>query len=383
MAMVDVVVVGCGPAGATLAALLATRGVSVVVLEKSTFPRDKLCGEFLSTETLALLERAGCRDAILAQSPARMTATRFTGASGVSFTSALPGTALGLSRFALDTVLMEHARARGANIVTAATVTKITRANDDFEVMYRKEDIETAVRARFVVGSHGRRTRLDRTLARPFAAGTSPFFGFKAHQRVSDDTAGQHTRDALNGTVEVHCFSGGYCGLALVEAGAVNACMLLDKRRLVGKVDWLTVREEITKRNPALAARFAGLRDDGSEVQAVAQIPFVMKEQHRDGVFFVGDAAGMIAPVAGDGQAMAIDSAHLLAPILLTALTRSGDDGTRQWQSAWRQRYRTRLRVGLALQTMLLREGVADHALRLASTFPALGRAFIAYTRGD
>jgi len=380
----DVAIVGCGLAGATLAALLAERGHHVTVLEKTSFPRDKLCGEFLSTETIGLLERTGCLAQVMAKKPALMTRTHLTTASGASFTYALPGTALGFSRVALDTLLMEHARARGAVVVTEATVSDIVRHTDDYEVAYTKAGERLTLRARVVIGSQGRRTRLDRTLSRPFAADRSSFFGFKAHQTLTDDAPGRATAAALAGTVEVHAFPGGYGGLCFTESGAVNLCMLLDRSRIAGKVEWERVRNEILPRNPTLATRLAGLRDDGSEVQAVAQVPFVMKEQQRDGVFFVGDAAGMIAPAAGDGQAMAIDSAHFLASFIHEALGNAKDIDriAGEWQRAWRRRYGMRLRVGGVFQNLLLRGATASAALRAASAFPPLGRAVIALTRG-
>ncbi|MFN8423192.1 MAG: FAD-dependent monooxygenase [Anaerolineae bacterium] len=113
----DVVVVGAGPAGSALAALLARGGIDVVLLERDAFPRDKLCGEFLSPEAGQLLAAIGCRDALAALAPPVLAAARFTLPSGFALDVPLPGEGWGLSRRALDAALASHAAASGARLL--------------------------------------------------------------------------------------------------------------------------------------------------------------------------------------------------------------------------------------------------------------------------
>ncbi|HET7433223.1 MAG TPA: FAD-dependent oxidoreductase, partial [Thermoanaerobaculia bacterium] len=110
---VDVAVIGAGPAGSTLAALLARRGVRVALVDRDVFPRDKLCGEFLSYDALPILEALDLGDELDRLNAPRIGRCRVIG-THKTLEFALPHPARGISRLFLDDMLLRAANARGA-----------------------------------------------------------------------------------------------------------------------------------------------------------------------------------------------------------------------------------------------------------------------------
>ena len=119
----DVAIVGAGVAGSTLAVALANQGWAVILFERDQFPRHKVCGEFLSPESQQSLAALGLATALRAQQPVPLDRATITSASGHHLKLRLPGTAWGLSRFALDATLATHAVQAGAVLYSETVVT--------------------------------------------------------------------------------------------------------------------------------------------------------------------------------------------------------------------------------------------------------------------
>lgn len=364
----DVVVIGGGIAGSAIAAELARGGRKVVLLERDSFPRDKLCGELLSTEVRAQLDHLGVRARVEAANPAEIRRARFVSAAGSRLEVALPGTALGLSRRTLDAILFEHAHSAGARCIEGAEARNIEQDSDGALV----ETSQGAFSARVVIAAYGRRTRLDKTLNRAFIRMRHPYAGIKRHYRPKGQVP-----DLLD-TVEINTFAGGYCGFCFIEGGLINACALVDTTRA-------DVRS-IETASPSMIRRFAALEPIEESTQAVAEVPFVDKETSRGRIFFCGDAAGMIAPLAGDGQAMALFSAAALAKILLGSDRSPSEDQrkaiARAWDRTSRSEHALRMKIGRTLQTILFSPRASELAIRTLDVVPALARSLVRMTRG-
>lgn len=190
MSAVDIV--GGGPAG-SMAALAAIRaGASARIFEKSTFPRHKVCGEFLSPAIVTLLQRAGCETDFRKLGPAVLREMRLHfGAQVVRHR--LPEPAYGLSRYELDLLLMTRAAEAGAEVV--------------------REHWTPAVQNRPLIVAGGRKS-----IAPP---ASDRLFGFKAH-----------FSGPVNDAVELHFFDHCYVGVSAVEKGATNVCGLAPERIL-------------------------------------------------------------------------------------------------------------------------------------------------------
>ncbi|MDP3540906.1 MAG: FAD-dependent monooxygenase [Elusimicrobiota bacterium] len=376
-------IVGGGPAGSALAALLARAGRRPVLLERDRFPRQKLCGEFLSMEAQALLKRIGCLEAVLALRPAVITGARFFSPSGRRVEIELGAQALGLGRVALDETLFRHAEQSGALAFEGASVTRMVEDADGvlLEIERSLPDgshTKHLLRADRVVAAYGRRSGLDRPLDRVFLRRRSPFVGYKRRHALLPGAAAVAAE--LHGTVEIHLFDGGYCGVNIVDGGAVNVC-LLAKERVFAAAASSPRRDAISKLahlSPSLRDRIEALRPDG-EPLAVAQLTFTAKEPSAGSILFIGDAVGMIAPLCGDGQAMALESAILLAELMAH---NDGENLPKIWDDVWRQRFASRLRAGRWLQALLMRPGAAEASIRLLKPLPFLAASLLAQTRG-
>lgn len=382
---VDFSIVGAGLAGSALAALLAKQGRAVRLYERDTFPRDKLCGEFLSSASIGFLEQIGCLDAIVQLDPPKIERARFTAPSGRETRMRLPRAGWGVRRFVLDATLAAHAAACGAELTTGEEVRGVDPDRGLF-VKPRGASIENArwEQAGTIILAHGRRSRLDVSLERPFTKKRHRFVAFKRHHRACDASV----QAELRGLVEIHAVGDGYCGMSLVETGQINVCMLLGQGfvdRMSG-TDFATITAALSAANPELAARLARLEPDEDGVLSTAEIPFDEKARYDPrGLLYVGDAAGMIAPLAGDGQAMALESAAILSEILADLpgapmreqLARAGA----RWDRRFRRRFTMRLGLARHLQDRLMDAERAERTVRMVDAVPGLGNALARITR--
>ena len=368
----DALIIGGGLAGCSAAIQLAQQGFSTLLLEKQTYPAHKLCGEFLSTEVIAAFERLGVMPAVRAAGAHSIRHSRVTAPGGSLFEAPLPGTALGLSRYALDRLLFEHAAATGADVQDGTPVQAVEgNLAEGFSVRTSAETFS----ARVVLGAYGKRGVLDRKLERPFFEKQTPFVAFKAHYEGL----------ALPSTIELHAFPGGYCGLSHIEGEQVNACWITHEDALKasgGRPEGMI--EGAMAENAVLAARFRAMRRVSPSFLAISQISFAPKEPFDGDVCMVGDTAGLITPLCGDGMAMALYAAELAAPLTARYLRRNltADAFRQHYARLWKQTFRPRLCLGRVLHHAYIRPPVANLAVQACRTAPGLGRWVIRKTRG-
>jgi menaquinone-9 beta-reductase len=377
----DAAVIGGGPAGCSAALYLAQRGLRVVLFESQTYPHDKLCGEFLSPECAGTLAQLGVWDALAAAAPVPIRSVQITSPDGRGWQGRLPGTGLCLSRKVLDAVLAERAQQAGVELREATTVTGLSGSLDSgFDLSARSRGRTSAFSARAVIGAHGRRGPLDRALKRSFLEQQHPFVAVKAHFHGP----------AIPGSIQLHTFPGGYCGLSEIEGEARIACLLVREdvfQSAAGKgpggvdtfIAWMQTQ------NPALKAWFSQAERIHERWIAIAQIPFGAKPLLDGDVIMAGDAAGLIPPLAGNGISMALDGGRLAAEHLSQYLSghTSARDLRRALPTAWRKQFGPRMRLGLRLQPLMLDPRAASLTLRVLNIFPWLGQMLVNNTRGN
>ncbi len=369
----DVAIVGGGLAGCSAAIALARSGFRVIVIEAAHAPHDKVCGEFLSPESALLLRELGAWERIQRHQPPRIDRVRITAADGVRWDAPLPGAGFGLSRGAFDADLLDQARAVDVIVRTSTTVTDVRGSLDaGFTVETRSSGVASRVRARVVIGAHGKRSTVDRTLDRDFLRAPGAFVGLKAHFRGP----------STGSRVELHAFDGGYCGLSAIEERRVNLCLLVRQSVYQRFGDTEAFVAWMAAQNPALDTWLASAQQM-TPWYAIAQVSFAPKPSVDHDVIMAGDSAGLIAPLAGDGMSMALQAGLLaagwagdfLAGRVSAEALRRGYDG------AWRREFGQRLSVGRALQAVMLRPHLLSTGLRVAALAPALGSFFVARTR--
>jgi len=374
----DALVIGGGPAGATIAQLLARAGWSVMVAEKAAFPRRKVCGEFMSATSMTLLDALGVGTAFAhAAGPDIRQVGLF--ARDATLTSAMPrvsasefwGRALGRDR--LDALLLKAAARAGARVRQPAKIVAVQRVGNAFACAIDENGTTSQVEARIVVAADGSWERgvvadID-TAHRP-----SDLLAFKAHFRGS-----ALPRDLMPLIV----FPGGYGGLVTSDDGRVSlsCCIRRDvlercRRQFRAARAADAVLQHIFAscdgvRNALLAADL-----DGAWLAAGPIRPGV-RARHRDGVFMVGNRAGEAHPIVAEGISMAAQSAWLLAQRLIArqddiVAGRARDDVGARYVSDWDAAFLTRIRAAAAFAHLAMRPAAVALLLPMFRQFPAM-----------
>lgn len=379
--MYDVAIVGGGPGGATLAALLAQRGRSVVLFDRDQFPRDKLCGEFLSYDALAPLELIGLLEELDREGATEISRCRIVGPRG-TYEFDLPRAARGISRLRLDAMLVRRAAELGATVREGWAVDAIRRTRDGFAIDARNREHEPQfATARIVAGAWGRWGRIDRQLERPFTRDMARrHFGFKRHylpiasEAPSTATSRQHT-------IDLYSFPRGYLGVNGVEGGEVNICGLVHASALDGlRGGWETFVDSLPREGEHLRRLFASHEPAQTQFLSSEPVIFAARSPAVNGILMVGDAAGIIDPLAGNGMAMAIQSALAAASIIVRRTSDDPEDIAAEYDATYRGFFLDRIRWSRRVAKFLSRPQLVDAATRFVR-MPSIGSLFLAKTR--
>lgn len=359
----DALVIGGGLAGAAAAIGLAEAGARVTLVERASGPHDKVCGAFLSGEAVALLDRLGVGD-VLAAAPAIDRLALESG--GRRARADLPFTARGLSRLVLDEALLARAEALGVGILRGERVEGIDA--DGTRRLVRLSGGRTLAAPHVVLatGKHDLRGH-----PRPLAD-ADPMVGIK--QTFAPSAAG---REALAGTIALALFEGGYAGLQMVEGGRANLCLAMRESRLRAAGGPTGIVAAAIRESVLLAQAIGDAAPIDARPLAVARVPYgyVRRAGVADGVYAVGDQAGVIPSFCGDGMAIALHSGLGAARAVATG-ERAGTHAARLAAEIGPQIGRARLMETFAAGPL------ARHALvAILERAPALTRAAARLTR--
>ena len=311
----DVVIAGGGPAGALAACLLARRGARVTLVDRSRFPRGKLCGDTLNPGALALLRRHFDL-APLQQQGCAIDGMLLTGPGGVGvrgdYGAGVQG--LGITRDLLDAWMVEQAIAAGARFVDETTVLAPERQPDGavtgFRARHRSGRV-TRFGGRITVAADGRRSRLGqscgltRTPARPRRWAIGAYF---------------EGVEGLSACGEMHVRNGHYLGVAPTRDGRANACLVQPQTSHQGA--WREPAAMLVSRlqsDPVLGPRFRRARLATSPL-VLGPLAVDTPEPGCAGLLLVGDASGFIDPMTGDGIHLALQGAEIAAAIVADVL---------------------------------------------------------------
>ena len=364
----EVIIVGGGIAGLTSAIHLSQQGIEVLLIEKYEYPNHKVCGEYVSNEVLSYLKDLGVDPLLHGALP--ISNFLISDQKGNELTAALPLGGFGISRYAFDLLLYTHAKKQCSFVFD--TVQHINFCDDHFTVITSTNEYK----AHYVIGAFGKRSNLDKTLDRDFIDRKSPWLAVKAHYEF----------DLRKDTVALHNFEGGYCGLSKTETHAVNACYLTTYAsfKKYGAID--DFQEKVLSENPYLNQFFKQAVPLFDKPLTISQISFQKKQPIKEHIFMVGDSAGLIHPLCGNGMAMAIHSAKLVSDLLSEAIKQHTVDRQtleKKYKAAWQQTFANRLATGRRIQRLLQNPTATAFGFQIAQLFPAIVPAIIRKTHGN
>jgi flavin-dependent dehydrogenase len=349
----DLIVAGAGPAGSACAITAARAGARVLLLEKDRFPRHKVCGEFVSSESLGLLR--GLLGEKRLSSHILVDSARFF-VDGKCLCLPVSPSAQSIPRYELDAALFAAAQHAGAAAHEGITIHEVQR-NKSFLVV----TAENSFTAKAVVNTTGRWSKL-----RQFdVAGKTKWLGLKAH----------FSEPSPPPSVDLYFFPGGYCGVTPVDANAVNACAMV-------RADIARSLEEVFAQEPELRRRSESWQP---LFPAVTTSPLYFREPETESgaMMLAGDAAGFIDPFAGDGISLALQSGVLVAEKIVPFLSGkySWEQALDKYLYAYNKRFGPAFRNAARLRNALAApKWLRNTAFALASV-PGVGRMLMRGTR--
>ncbi|MGH9522952.1 MAG: NAD(P)/FAD-dependent oxidoreductase [Terriglobales bacterium] len=341
----DVVVIGGGPAGAAAAITAARRGKKVALLEAGRYPRHKVCGEFVSAESLQLLASLlrGTPGTELLEHAPRISKTTVHLPAG-RFTAPISPSAASITRYELDLALWKAALASGVDTRDGCGRCKVEERNGHFVVVGDGLALECNC-AVYAIGRRGDLKPAKTTLV-----------GIKAHFRPARTIE----------TVELYFGDRGYCGVQPISGGLVNVCALVEPERIRNAgVDRMSAAFDVHQR-----LNSAGW-EQVTETIATAMCVFASPEPVKDGIMCAGDAAGFIDPFLGDGISLALQSGTLAGSV----------DDPREYEREYRRRFLPLFRRAARLRRLLHSPSAVQKTALLMMRWPALGAAVVAATR--
>lgn len=369
----DVAIVGGGLGGLSLSIQLVMSGYSVVLFEKEKYPFHKVCGEYISMESREHLKMLGLPleemelpmiNKLIVSSP-----------SGKVVKSELGMGGFGISRYTIDNELYKIAKDTGVKIYEETKVNDVVFGKDEFKVSANGID----VRARIVAGAFGKRSNLDVKWERKFVENKGKlnnYVGVKYHVKSS------HAPD----TIALHNFKNGYCGISKVEGDKYCLCYLTTSENLRENNNSIAEMERnVLQKNPFLREIFTKSEFLYSSPLTISQISFDKKSLVENHVLMVGDAAGMITPLCGNGMSMALHASKIafehIEKYLQKKVNRWDMEEGFKWD--WDRKFARRMRNGRMIQRLFGKEWVTEIFVSIVKRFPFLTRRLIRGTHGD
>lgn len=365
----DVLVVGGGPAGSSVALGLARAGYRVRLLERTGFPRRKACGESVNVGAVGELDQLGVLGAIEALPHTRVDDWRVDPLAGPAFTGRLQQHGIAIHRAVLDTALLQEAARAGVQIDHDAQVADLVFDSDRVAGVRLRNDRE--LRARFVVGADGLRSVVVRRLGLLSRSPRLRKIGLTGHVVSAGIPLG---------VGELRLTEWGCAGIVRIDEEQTNVAIVLahGRKDLVGHG-----REEAFDR---LIRGLAGMEDARRVGPVLATGPFdwPVRRVTAPGALLVGDAAGYYDPFTGQGIFRALRGGRLAANAIDRAFRAPSREAALRMEYQHRLKGSTRWKVGLqhVIEAVTSRPRVMSRAAGLFAAHPSLANRLIAVT-GD
>jgi flavin-dependent dehydrogenase len=227
-----------------------------------------------------------------------------------------------------------------------------------------------------VLGAYGKRAALDHKLSRDFIRNKSPWLAVKAH----------YTGNFPDNLVALHNFKGGYCGVSPVENDYINICYLVNYKTYKSYKNALAFQHAVLCKNRYLKQTLEDSSMSFDSAITISQISFEDKEIVKNHILMIGDTAGLIHPLCGNGMGMAIHSAKICSTLILEYLNGGitcREHLEKRYVKDWKEHFHKRIRMGRILSKLVMQERLAGLIMRVLVRFPQLLSPIIRMTHGN
>jgi len=369
----DIAIIGGGLAGLAASIQLIKAGHSVVLFEKEKYPFHKVCGEYISFESRDFLMGLGLP---LQEMGLPIIDTLFlTAPNGKAFTTKLPLGGFGISRYQLDSLMADIAKQNGVHLIEETKVDDVT-FDKGFQVSFQSKKIK----AKVCCAAYGKRSNLDIKWKRTFLEAADKrldnYVGVKYHIKT----------DWKQNIIGLHNFENGYCGISKIEEDKYCLCYMARAENLKKCNNNIRQLEEtILFKNPHLKKIFLNSEKLDLFPVTISQINFTKKTQLENHILMLGDSAGMITPLCGNGMSIALHTSKIAAELIGDFLNEkiSRTEMENLYKKQWSHHFAGRLKTGRALQRFFGSNHLSNLFVATFKLLPFLSKPLIKMTHGQ
>ena len=370
----NAIIIGGGLAGLSLSIQLAKAGFAVALFEKEQYPFHKVCGEYISMESWNFIETLGLPLAQM-QLPI-IKKLVVTAPGGNLLQQSLPLGGFGISRYTLDNQLKNIAAQNGVKVLENCRVDEVIFGNDQFTITAGSNQYYCKV----CCGSFGKRSNLDVKWGRNFINKKSNklnnYIGVKYHIK---------TEFAID-QIALHNFKDGYCGISAIEEGKYCLCYLTNAANLKANNNSIAAMEKnVLHKNKYLKKIFENSEFLYQSPVTISQISFNKKTQIENHLLMLGDAAGLITPLCGNGMSMALHSSKIASSYIIEFLNNNISRSAMEesYLVHWKKTFQKRLKYGRLIQSLFGKEWATNIFVSTMKRLPWVTKQLIKQTHGN
>lgn len=369
----DVAVIGGGLAGLALCIQLSNLGRRVALFEKEAYPFHKVCGEYISMESWNFLESLGLPLHVMNLPQIKKLILSAPGGTVLNAPLRLGG--FGISRYRIDNDLKNIAVASKVDVYEKCKVDEVVFREDAFTIHSGLGIFSSKV----CCGAFGKKSNLDIKWKRDFIHHKnnklSNYVGIKYHIKTIFEP----------GAIALHNFKDGYCGISKIEDDKYCLCYLTNASNLASNNNSIEELEQnVLKKNKYLKDIFENSEFLFKSPVTISQISFNKKSQVHEHILLMGDAAGMITPLCGNGMSMALHSSKIAAALVNDFL--NGNISRQQLEDhyiqQWKKTFSTRLFTGRMIQQFFGKIWITNLFISIMKVLPFFTRWVIKQTHG-
>ena len=374
----DIAIIGGGPAGSSTAMNLVEKGFNVSLFEKKNFPRETICGEFLSKEVMENLKALNLLEKFYSLKPNPIKSFRFINNTGDEISTHLNFKAYSLKRSTFDEFLLSQAIEKGVNVFMPAEVVEIINQKVGYKVVFNISNERKNIWVKNVIAAYGKQNILDKILNRNFVNRKTGLTGIKFH--INE----KYFSNINKNEIQIYTGKNIYCGINAVNDNMVTLCFLEDRKNYTkpAKNHLIDLFLENFKFHNLFKVNIEKVFQNSS-LYGTGNIYFGKKNIVENGIYMVGDASGMIAPLSGDGIGMAFESAKIISKILFEENKYRIDSNIsrRRYITEWKKLFNRRIITARILQNIILKSYLRNNGFNIVNLFPDSLNYFIKTTR--